>query len=398
MQDMLQLDEWLEAHTAEGVYWYAKRLSANDTGATSSHQVGPHIGKDFVFIAFPELADRIILNPEIRLSAYIASHDDKRDVRLVWYNSKYHGKTRNETRITQWGGASSPLLDVENTGALTIFSFDPTKKTLAVWIATTLEEEVEIEALIGEVEPGSAIAWPMNLRSIPAITCRLKPSQISPAWLLKFPKGSEIVDLSVSMQPLPRRPSDVRLIKRRACELEIFGSIEEAFERGRISKGYGSISDFIDHAKTVLQRRKSRSGRSLELQVLKILEEEGLKKDKSYSYNKVSEGNKKPDFLFPSHAAYQDKSYAAANLRMLAVKTTCKDRWRQVINEADRVPEKHLLTLQEGVSINQFSEMKKANIKLVVPKANIKKFPNAVRRDLIDVETFLATVKRLPAH
>ena len=26
---------------------------------------------------------------------------------------------------------------------------------------------------------------------------------------------------------------------------------------------------------------------------------------------------------------------------MLGVKTTCKDRWRQVLSEADRIPQKH---------------------------------------------------------
>ena len=36
--------------------------------------------------------------------------------------------------------------------------------------------------------------------------------------------------------------------------------------------------------------------------------------------------------------------------RMLAAKTTCHDRWRQLIDTAGPIPVKHLLTLQEGVS------------------------------------------------
>jgi hypothetical protein len=54
---------------------------------------------------------------------------------------------------------------------------------------------------------------------------------------------------------------------------------------------------------------------------------------------------------------------------MLAAKTTCKDRWRQILNEADRIPAKHLLTLQEGVSEGQFREMNDAGVRLVVPRA-----------------------------
>ena len=52
---------------------------------------------------------------------------------------------------------------------------------------------------------------------------------------------------------------------------------------------------------------------------------------------------------------------------MLAVKTTCKDRWRQALNEADRINVKHLLTLQPKISLNQTSEMGDSNLQLVVP-------------------------------
>lgn len=60
----------------------------------------------------------------------------------------------------------------------------------------------------------------------------------------------------------------------------------------------------------------------------------------------VTEGNKKPDFLFPSAGAYHDTEFPVENLRMLAVKTTCKDRWRQILNEADKIHQVHLFTLQ----------------------------------------------------
>lgn len=55
---------------------------------------------------------------------------------------------------------------------------------------------------------------------------------------------------------------------------------------------------------------------------------------------------------------------------MLGAKTTCKDRWCQVLNEADRIPNKHLFTLQRGVTRNQLQEMKDEHLTLVVPKDN----------------------------
>ncbi len=39
---------------------------------------------------------------------------------------------------------------------------------------------------------------------------------------------------------------------------------------------------------------------------------------------------------------------------MLATKARCKDRWCQILNEADRIERKHLLTLRQGVSESQF--------------------------------------------
>lgn len=35
---------------------------------------------------------------------------------------------------------------------------------------------------------------------------------------------------------------------------------------------------------------------------------------------------------------------------MLAVKTTCKDRWRQILNEADKIHQVHLFTLGRSFS------------------------------------------------
>lgn len=79
---------------------------------------------------------------------------------------------------------------------------------------------------------------------------------------------------------------------------------------------------------------------------------------------------------------------------MLAAKTTCKDRWRQVINEADRIRTKHLLTLQEGVSEGQFREMREAGVQLlVVPTGLHDAFPDSVRPHLIGVETFIAEIR-----
>jgi len=200
---------------------------------------------------------------------------------------------------------------------------------------------------------------------------------------------------SVELRPLTHDSPDVRLLKRSECEFELFRSIEQAFELPRICTGFSSVADFIPHAQRILQRRKSRAGRSLELHVRQIFLEVGLNEGRDFSYQPVSELNKQPDFLFPSQATYQNYDFPAHRLRMLAVKTTCRDRWRQITNEADRIAKKHLLTLQEGVSVSQFREMTDAGIQLVIPGRLRGKFPDEVQPHLQTLESFIGDVRLL---
>jgi hypothetical protein len=184
---------------------------------------------------------------------------------------------------------------------------------------------------------------------------------------------------------------DERLMRRRDCEFSIFRSLEEDVVMPRVKEGFATVDLFVDFANSVTNRRKSRAGSSLELHAKAIFEEEVLQ----YSHNKISEGAKRPDFLFPSVRAYRDGAFPAEKLQMLAVKTTCKDRWRQILNEADRIPKKHLLTLQRGVSLAQFSEMQAAGVSLVVPKQLHDSYENSIRGQLLSLEQFISTAKAL---
>ena len=108
----------------------------------------------------------------------------------------------------------------------------------------------------------------------------------------------------------------------------------------------------------------------------------------------VTEDNKKPDFLFPNAECYHNFQFPAKELTMLGAKTTCKDRWRQVINEADRIEIKHLFTLQPGISKNQLKEMADNGVKLVVPQKNISTFPAEYQSSLSNLSDFIGMVKK----
>jgi len=399
---LADLSDWLDEYTGPGIIWYVKRLSANDTGANGAHQGGPHIAKEFLPRIFPQFNMTGSKNPDAWFDLYVDSHAAHHKVRVVYYNNKFSGGTRDEARLTNFGGQSSVFLAPESTGALVVLAFRLDNNGTAIdchaWVCDNAIEEDIVEEVVGPVVPGKHFVWQANHMQPDVLSnnsCRLDVAHMPPEWLHRFPAGIEIVRKSVELRPLPNTPADIRLVKRSECEFELFRSIEQAFELPHIRAGFNTVADFIPHAQRILQRRKSRAGRSLELHVREIFLEDGLDEGRDFSYQPISELNKKPDFLFPSQAAYQDSDFPKHRLRMLAVKTTCRDRWRQITSEADRITKKHLLTLQEGVSVPQFKEMTEAGIQLVIPGRLREKFPKEVRPHLQTLESFIGDVRLL---
>ncbi len=101
-----------------------------------------------------------------------------------------------------------------------------------------------------------------------------------------------------------------------------------------------------------------------------------------------------PDIVIPGKAEYDDPKFPTERLFMLGVKTTCKDRWRQVLNEAERIPHKHLVTIQEGISKKQLIQMQESNVRLIVPRRLHSRYPIDDTIKLLDVEGFVKVVKR----
>ena len=401
---------WVNRFARRHSFWFAKRLSANDTQATGGHQAGFHIPKRIVFRAFPALDRPDEENPDARFELHIDSHAYSRKVRATWYNNRLRGGTRNETRVTSLGGKKSALLDPDNTGALAIFAFmlgaDEDAGQCHVWICRSAAEEDLAEShLVGPIEPGKYALWSPHYEEIPSqlpappqsveehLQTRL---EFPPEWLQNFPSTSELADRIVQAVPTADAPNpDMRLKRRCDGEYELFLSVEEATELPVIRSGFPGVDEFVERANSILQRRKARAGRSLELHVREILEEEGLKSGRDFEHGVESEPGRRPDFLFPSRERYLDADFPAERLRMLAVKRTCRDRWRQILNEAERIPVKHLLTLQDGVSKNQLQEMNESGVRLVVPEPLMKCYPKEIREQLMTFGDFIREVNAL---
>jgi hypothetical protein len=156
---------------------------------------------------------------------------------------------------------------------------------------------------------------------------------------------------------------DAALIGWLEREELLFRAFERHLISDRLKRGFSEVDDFLQFSLSVQNRRKVRAGSALENHLEHIFRTLGIHHDRT----PVTEGKARPDFLFPGSGAYRDARFPTEMLTVLGVKTSCKDRWRQVLAEADRIPEKHLLTLEPAITPAQTSEMQQKKVRLVVP-------------------------------
>ena len=284
-------------------------------------------------------------------------------------------------------------------GYLAIFAFggrNPKGRWCHAWVCETEDEEAFAEERFGIIEPGRDILLPPVPTPSTRTGCWLEGDEIPEAWLETFPSTTDIMQKSLEMHPeYQRLPPDRRLLRRRDCEWELFQSIESEFWLPIIRDGFQNVETFMSTAQILSQRRKSRSGRSLEHHLSRIFAETGFLAGIDFEEQAETEMGKKPDFLFPTEAAYHDESFDSAKLRMLAVKTSMKERWSQVLREADRIQQKHLLTLQRGVPQPAFDQITAAKITLVVPKPLHNHYLKSIQPNLLTLEDFIAEVQAL---
>ena len=145
---------------------------------------------------------------------------------------------------------------------------------------------------------------------------------------------------------------------------------------------------YIERVKSALQRRRSRAGKALENHLDYLFTELGIK----HTWEGETEDGNKPDFIFPSIESYHDANFKQDNLFMLAAKRTCKDRWRQILNEAGRIRNKHLLTIEPRISEKQTAQMQAANVQLVIPHGLHKTYTPAQQQWLMTVREFTGMV------
>jgi hypothetical protein len=180
-------------------------------------------------------------------------------------------------------------------------------------------------------------------------------------------------------------------------EEKLFRIYERHLVQQRLRGGFGEegddVDEFISFSLSVQNRRKSRVGHAFEGHLDEIFSSHGLRFQQGRGKGLTTENNSRPDFIFPGFIEYRDPEFPSGKLFMLGAKTTCKDRWRQVLSEAHRITEKHLITMEAAISESQTLEMQSHRLNLVVPQKIQTTYAESQRKWLMDLGEFVELVK-----
>lgn len=367
---------------------FCRFITANDVSMTS-HQEGFYVSKQAATLLFDEPG--VKGSNKDRFVKIKWQNDFETDSRFIYYGTG----TRNEYRITRFG-KGFPFLAEEYVGSLLIICQTDAENYAGI----ILEHDEDIDEFYAEYNL-SAEKNNHFIDSRISITPdeKLQQRLIEIAdTMTDFPETRVISLLAsqvfnevfgISEKKITADPDKI-LRSWIKTESDLFYQFEDTFYRPVYSTPFKSIKDFAEVANSFMNRRKSRFGKSLEHHLAHIFTASGLR----FEEQAITEDKKRPDFLFPGGAEYHDFLFPADDLTFLGAKTTCKDRWRQVLNEADRIETKYLFTLQPSISTSQLQEMKHENVILVIPEDNRGSFDERYRDDLFSLKQFVSMVRK----
>lgn len=366
---------------------FCKFLTANDSGETGGHQSGYLISNSALKMFFTKPREE--LDKVSKQIIKVKWHNDfETESCITWYESK------KELRITKLGKGFS-FRGAEYTGALFVLI----KVSESDYEGYIFEQEEDIDSYLDcfGLTPVDLNRMVYNDLTFEGRE-KLVLGEYAKNFGGNFPSSVEmskaarmIYDaVSVAKVDSVKRPDDA-LVGWVREEYNLFQALENELYSCVLKQGFRTVDEFVELANKVLNRRKSRAGKSLEHHLAALF----LNNEVKFAEQVVTEGNKKPDFIFPSGEAYHDLTFPTYKLTMLAAKTTCKDRWRQILNEADRLKDdkKYLCTLQQGISVAQMNEMRDEGVVLVVPKPHISAYSKEVQDRIWTVQKFISYVK-----
>lgn len=332
----------------------------------------------------------------------------------TWYDSREGQKGRTPEYRLYYPAAAEPVIHRARAGDRLFFCMPKEGPLLALLCAQGSSIEQQLLWLFGLELIESFDIKPIDLRKKVGRTLDLAARYVlelinvevitpQDEWLDKildkfgavFPPTDAFSAFARKMFPDldPLKDPDGTLLAWMDAEEQLFMTLERYIVGERLKAGFmldhqPDVGGFVKYSLGVQNRRKSRAGWAFGNHIEAILDAHSLR----YVREATTEKRNGPDFLFPGEVEYHDASWPVAKLTMLGAKTSCKDRWRQVLAEADRIPSKHLLTLEPGISVAQTTEMQKAQLQLVVPLPLHASFRPEQKAGLMDMAGFLSLV------
>jgi hypothetical protein len=350
---------------------------------------------------------------ELKFTAkFIYLSDDEDNIienigHLKWYDARENHPTRTEYRLYYSDNqvipfsSSGDLIIVartgEDTAVVLVAQGGSTSETQLLWLFDL--NEVENKFIVKDLTEEKSDIGFAGRYIISSLGIEIEEPLADLDSLIKkfgktFPSTSEFsayarsIVKGVSIIEAP----DEALIAWLEKEESLFRALEGIIVKEKLKTGFGKdgtdVDEFISFSLSVQNRRKSRAGHSFENHLAIIFRENNI----SFSKGSLTERNNKPDFLFPGNSFYHDAKFNIELLTMLGVKTTAKDRWRQILSEADKISNKHLITLEPSISKNQTEEMRAQNLQLVLPKSIILTYQKEQQDQIISLSDFIKHV------
>lgn len=367
-----------------------KFITANNVGLTGGHECGYYLPIN-AWELFADSAPQKGINADKPVKINWQDGELTTDSVVKWYGAK----TRFEYRLTRFG-RGFPYLSEDNVGDMLVL-VRTGQSTFNAYVFNSEEDIEYVQAALGvEIIDNTWGIYPARAAAAgeTVTDCIDRHFKAFVAKVDDFPlsvefSGSTLNAVLACIRDFKTFSRDKQLALLLDREYDLFRMAESFLCREDVARHYKTIDEFLSVANSILNRRKSRAGKSLEHHVGYLLETAGIPFD---SQVKV---DGKPDILIPGKQAYLDKAWPEDKLFAVALKTTCKDRWRQILQEAKRVKNKHLLTIQQGISTGQLTEMREAGVTLVVPEHLHKLYPVVPDMKILSVETFITGIKTL---
>jgi hypothetical protein len=388
-----------------------KRLSAVEIDPALSHQHEFHAGRLRVALEFGNE----------KVSGNLKLHVHQRDGTLIvdegaftLYDARQLTLGRSEWHL-YYASKTLPLV-VGAGDLLVLFRPDETNSLAGIVAAAGSDVEsqlLELTALDTSVDLGRFLIIepprPRFEEAIGASRTLFADDELGQALeVIRAPGSSRILEVATAAGRIPgtaemaraaqellgdpqRRLTDPDqyLVDVLKIETDLFFEIERAIHESRLrailDEG-GAVPEVLNWAMGVHQARRSRRGQSLQLHFAGLLDTRRI----PYSAQCGTEAGETPDFVMPGCSEYHDAAFPHDRLRMVACKSTAKERWRQILNEAQRIAPKFLLTLDAALTAPTIEQMVAADLMPFIPLPIISAaYATNLRRDRLKPEVDL---------